>query len=446
MSANPAAFEFLRKSAYRHVQKHGNDPQALRQHCRDVLDAWLRQGRASGDLHGSEASALVEAVSSWVSQRYHKPKRKPSRRREERAAQAAAAPLLLEYATEDGLKPSIRNAARISGQSKSTIARHLRMQGIAPVREQKINALPSTVKRLARLLDSTFPIDGAWLVQVDHCIAKLWDDLDVLPDALPRSTKSERRKKLPELMAAITAAGIGFNILVYGDVIAIRRGRRFKGIKDAATWIEDEKRINGFKLLRCPEDNRRTQNFWDDAWLSDVLAVMFSGAAWRTFPNADALDPWLRLLRPLLDPRPLVAVIEAAIRGAMQGDFVDDLRGLCACVTDREVRKAGYKLANVIETVRLFADRGWEPVEFFGDVDHELRFMTDLAAHAPMSYAKVRYFRDVVLPEIAAEYEDDPNPICATMRRCRALPDEEKAGTWTAPTAKQLAAFLPPKE
>ncbi len=40
--------------------------------------------------------------------------------------------------------------------------------------------------------------------------------------------------------------------------------------------------------------------------------------------------------------------------------------------------------------------------------------MTDLAAHAPMSYAKVRYFRDVVLPEIAAEYEDVLISIYAT--------------------------------
>ncbi|NTE80185.1 hypothetical protein G6M12_01295 [Agrobacterium tumefaciens] len=446
MSANPEAFEFLRKSAYSHVQKHGNDAQVLRQHCRDALDAWLRDEASGCDLNASEAAALVVAVSSWVSQRYHRPKRKPSRRREERAAQAAAAPLFLEYAVEDGLKPSIRNAARISGQSKSTMARHLRMQGISPVREKKINALPSTVKRLARLLDSTFSIDGAWLVEVDHCVAKLWDDADVLSEALPRSTRSERRKKLPELLAAITAAGIGFNILVSGNVIAIRRGRRFKGMKDAATWIEDEERINGFKLLRRPEVESRTQTFWDDPWLLDVLAVMFTGAVRRTFPHAEELQPWLRLLRPLLDPRPLVAIIEIAVRRATQGDFVADLQGLCAGVTDREVRKAGYKLANVMQTVRLYSDRGWEPVDFFGDVDHELRFMPYLAANAPKSYAKLSYFRNVVLPEIAAEHQDDPNPIYATMTRCRALPAEEKAGKWTAPTPEQLAAFLPPKE
>lgn len=445
MSANPEAFEFLRKSAYGHVQRHGNEMLALRQHCRDALDAWLRDEGAGSGLNASEAEALVDDVSNWVGRNYRRPKRKPLRRREERAAQAAVAPIFLEYAAEDGLKRSVRNAARIAGQSKSTMARHLRSQGIAPVRDGRIAALPTTARRLARILDASFPIDGAWLVRVDHCMAKLWDDVDALPAALPRSTKSERRKKLPDLMAAVTAAGIGFNVLVNGDIVAIRRGRRFHGMKDAAAWMEEEERVNGFRFLRSPEARGRRKRFWDDPWLSDVLAVLFSGAGWRTFPNVEEVEPWLRLLRPLLDPRPLVAVIDAAVRHAMQDDFVADLRSLCAGVEDKEVRQAGYRLAGVMETIRHNAEYGWEPVDYFGDVDHEFRFMTYLARVAPKSYAKLAYFRSVMLPAIAEEHADDPSPIYATMKRCRTLPDEERAGTWTAPTPKELAAFLPPK-
>jgi len=447
MSANPEAFEFLRKSAYGHVQRHGNEAVALRKHCRDALDAWQSGEGVGSGLHPSEAEALVEDVSSWVGRKYRRPKRKALRRREERAAQAAVAPIFLEDAAEAGMKPSVRNAAQMAGRSKSTMARHLRLQGIAPVRDGRIAALPTTARRLARILDSSFPTDGAWLVQLDHCMAKLWDDLDALPESLPRSTKSERRKKLPDLLAAVTAAGVGFNILVNGDLIAIRRGRRFHGMKDAAAWMEEEERVNGFKFLRSPEtEGRRRQYFWADPWVADVLAVMFTGAGWRTFSYADQLEPWLRLLRPLLDPRPLVAVIDTAVRHAMQDDFVADLRSLCAGVTDKEVRKAGYTLASVMETIRSYAERGWEPVDYFGDVDHEFRFMAHLARTAPRSYAKLAYFRNVVLPVIAAQHEDDPSPIYATMKRCRALPDDEKAGIWTAPTAKELTAFLPPKE
>ncbi|MDX0451240.1 hypothetical protein [Sinorhizobium medicae] len=68
--------------------------------------------------------------------------------------------------------------------------------------------------------------------------------------------------------------------------------------------------------------------------------------------------------------------------------------------------------------------------------------MAYLARNAPRSYAKLAYFRNVVLPDVAAGYEDDPNPIYATLTRCKALRDEERAGTWAA-TAKELAAFRP---
>lgn len=445
MSANPEAFEFLRKSAYGHVQRHGNDAQALRQYCRDALDAWLEGEGAGSGLHASEATALVDDVSFWVSRNYRKPKRKALRRREERAAQAAAAPFFLEEAAEAGLTPSVRNAAQLAGRSKSTMARHLRLQGISPVRDRKINALPAPVKRLARMLDATFPSDGAWLVRVDHCIAKLWDDADALPEALARSTKSERRKKLPELLSAVTSAGIGFNVLVHGDVVAVRRGRRFKGLKDAAVWMEEKERVNGFKLLRSLEAAGRKKRFWDDPCLSDVLAVLFTGT-WRTFSDASQLEPWLRLLRPLLDPRPLVALIETAVCHAVQDDFVRDLEGLCAGVTDGEVKKAAYRLASAIETVQHCAQHEWEPLDYFSDVDRELKFMKHLSVNAPKSYAKLAYFRNVVLPEVAANHADDPNPIHATLMRCRALRDEERSGTWMAPTGKELATFLPPKE
>ncbi|RYH00234.1 MAG: hypothetical protein EON58_00975 [Alphaproteobacteria bacterium] len=444
MSANPEAFEFLRKSAYGHVQRHGKEMRALRQHCQGVLDAWLRDEGGGSSVSSSEANALVESVTSWVVQNYHKPKRKVLRRREERAAQAVVATIFLDDAAEAGMKPSVRNAARLAGRSKSTMARHLRLQGIAPIRDKRINALPTRVKRLVHILDISFPIDGAWLVRLDHCIAKLWDDADALPEAIPRSTKSERRKKLPELLAAVTAAGIGFNILVNSDVIAVRRGRRFHGVKDAAAWMEEEERVNGFKLLRSSETDRRRKRFWDDPWVVDVLAVLLAGN-WRTFSNVDQVEPWLRLLRPLIDPRPLIAVIQIAISRAMQGDFVLDLQSLCAGVTDGEVRKAGYRLASVMETVRLYAERGWEPVDYFDDADHVLKFMTYLATTAPKSYAKLMYFRNVILPKVAADYADDPNPIYAALRRCNALSDEERVGTWKAPNAGELAAFLPPK-
>ncbi|MGA6115480.1 hypothetical protein [Agrobacterium radiobacter] len=79
MSANPEAFEFLRKSAYGHVQRHGNEAVALRKQCRDALDAWHSDKGVGSGLHPNEAEALVEDVSSWVGRKYRRPKRKALR-------------------------------------------------------------------------------------------------------------------------------------------------------------------------------------------------------------------------------------------------------------------------------------------------------------------------------------------------------------------------------
>lgn len=441
MSANPEAFEFLRKSAYGYVQRHGKDVQALRKHCQDSLDAWLRDEGAGSGLTDSEARNLVDDVSSWVMQKYQRPKPTALRRREERAAQAMLAPMLLEDAAEAYGKATIRNAAKISGQSKTTIARHLRLQGVAPVREKKIEALQAPAKRFVRLLDETFATDGSWLVRMDHCIAKLWDDLDNLSETLPRSTKSTRRKKLLEYLSAITKARIGFNIVVRGDVVAIRRGRRFNGLKDAAVWIEEEQRISGFKLLRSPEAHQRRTRYWDDPWLSDVLAVLFTGT-WRTFSNKDQLGPWLRLARPLLDTRPLEALFAVAIDHALQDNFVRDLEALCAGANDPEIRKAARRMAHLVETVQQYS-QGWEPLDYFDDVDRELNFMKYLEEHAPDSYAKLAHFRNNILACAAANFEDDPNPIYSTLKRCMAFREEEQAGTWKAPAAEEIASFRP---
>lgn len=441
MSTNPEAFEFLRKSAYHHVRQHGKDVQALRKHCQDALDAWLRGEGSGSGLTNAEARNLVDDVSSWVTMKYKKPRPEALRRREERAAQAMLAPLLLEYAAETYGKATIRNAAKVSGQSKTTIARHLRLQGVAPVREKKIEALPTPIRRLVRILDETFAIDGAWLVQVDHCIAKLWDDSNDLPKTLPRSTKATRRKALLEYLSATTKARIGFNIVVRDDVVAIRRGRRFRGFKDTAAWIEEEQRINGFKLLRTPESSGRRTLYWDDRWLSDILAVLFTGT-WHTFTDGRQLEPWLRVVRPLLDPRPLEALFAVAIERALQDNFVRDLEALCAGVTDPEVRRAAGLMAHLIETIHQYSQY-WEPLDYFDDVDRELNFMRHLKEHAPESYAKVAHFRNSILAGVALDFEDDPNPIYSTLKRCIALREEERTGTWEAPTAEEIASFLP---
>jgi hypothetical protein len=239
VSANPEAFNHLRQAAYRFVQRYGKDGRQLHDHCVSVLASWREGDGAGSGLTDAEASQIIEDVSRWTINRYNPPQRKAERSREERAAAAIAAPALLEFAAEVLGKATVRKAASLGGQSKTTVARHLRQQGIAPKRQKKIQALPSRVRWLAEILDATFPNDGEDVLMIDQLAAAVWDrSVAPLPEAA-RSTLATRRKKLPEYLSAINKAGIGFHLVAAGDAVAVRRGRRFKGLKDTVILFLD---------------------------------------------------------------------------------------------------------------------------------------------------------------------------------------------------------------
>lgn len=224
MSDNPEAFNYLRFAAYAFVRKHGKEASQLHDYCVAALASW-RQGDGSGSgLTDSEARQVIEDVTHWTINRYNLPRQKAKRSREERAATEIAASVLLEFAAETFGAATVRNAARISGQSKTTVARHLRQRGIAPKRRKKIQALPPRVRWLAEILDATFPNDGEGVLMVDQLAAAVWDQSVVPLPKTARSTLSTRRKKLPEYMTAINGAGIGFHLVVVGDAVAVRRG------------------------------------------------------------------------------------------------------------------------------------------------------------------------------------------------------------------------------
>ncbi|QMV26686.1 hypothetical protein GRI33_06995 [Brucella sp. BO3] len=230
MSANPEAFNLVREAAYQFVNEHGKDVQKLNAHCTSVMNNWIAgEGFGSG-LSDNEARQIVDDITHWVIKRYNPPRPTPDRHREERAATVMLAPLLLEYAAETHGKPTIRNAARFSDQSKTTVARHLRQQGIASKRQKKIKTLSAKVQWLIHVLDATFPNDGAAVIMVDDLVAAVWDKESKTKPETARSTLITRRKKLPKYLSDVTNANIGYHFQTRDDVVAVRRGRRFRFI------------------------------------------------------------------------------------------------------------------------------------------------------------------------------------------------------------------------
>jgi hypothetical protein len=445
MSANPEAFEFLRKAAYGFVQKHGKDGRKLQEHCVSELDEWRNGDGSRSGLTDIEAEQIIGDVTQWTINNYNPPRRKAERSREERAASEILAPHALELAAETFGAGTVRNAARISGQAKTTVARHLRQQGIAPKRQKKIDALPPKVKWLVGILDTTFPRDGAGLVMMDQLAAAVWDKVVEPRSQTARSTLSTRRKKLAEYLTTVNGVGIGFHLVAAGDVVAVRRGRKFKGFKDTAIWIEDERALRGVRGIALPSEQPSSMLFWADPWLRDVLAILEIGH-WPYFTDPKELEPLLRLTRPLFDPRPLYHLFNLAIRRSQKDDFVEDLSALAARVRDTGIRTAAYKVVGDVRHLSARRDWGPHPIDAFDDADLRLKFMERIREVAPDSYARLGYFRAVILEKLSDEFAEELHRIPLVLKRCERLGELEREGGWTPPSAAELSRFHPDNE
>lgn len=427
MSANPDAFNYVREAAYQFVNEHGKDAQKLHAHCTSIMNNWIAgEGYGSG-LSDNEAKRIVDDITQWVVNRYSPPKPTPDRHREERAATVMLAPLLLEYAAETHGKATIRNAARFSDQSKSTVARHLRQQGIAPRRQKKIETLPAKVRWLASILDVTFPNDGAAVIMVDDLVAAIWDKISQTKHGIARSTLITRREKLQKYLSAVTDANIGYHFQTRDDVIAVRRGRRFKSLKDTTIWVEDERSSGNIRAIIVPVDKPKKAPFWRDPWVQDVLHVLQIGL-WRGFTDASQLEPLVRLMRPLLDPAPLYYLFNLAIHKGYQDHFPTDLLRLSDRVQDPVIRNAARVVAHSIGNVWDGAEWQTHAVDYFEFVNRHLVFMQLVGDVAPDSYARLCHLRDVIFEKLAEETKDEAYPLHAVLDGCKQLAELERQG------------------
>lgn len=446
MSANPEAFNFLRQYAYGFVRRNGKDSQKLHDHCVRQLAEWRQGDGAASGLTDAEANQIVGDVTHWTINRYNPPKPKAERSREERAATEMTAPVLLEFAAEVFGAATVRNAARISGQSKTTIARHLRKQGIAPKREKKLQALPPRVKWLAQVLDATFPKDGEGVLMADHVAAAIWDRSVVPLAKTARSTLSTRRKKMPEYLSAINGARIGFHLVIVGDVVAVRRGRRFRGVKDTVVWIDDQRKRRGTRAIVLPSSTMTSQiMFWSDPWLQDVLAILRIGD-YPYFTDPGQLEPLLRLTRVLIDPTPLYHLFELVIWNSYRDDFPQDLSALAQRVRKPSIRNAAFKVAADINWLSTHCKYDPHPSDVFNLADHRLNFMARARDVAPNSYARLGYFRAVVLTELSAGVSEQANRLTSVLERCQQLGAQEQRGEWAGPSSADLALYHPDNE
>jgi hypothetical protein len=166
VSDNQEEFEALRKAVYPFVNKHGKDADRLRVFCEDFMHNW-RETRGS---KGQDDSDLITNVVRWTMNRYNISRYRRKRSRENRAMDFFETREWFQISGEDYGRASVRKTAELSGQSKSTVARHLGRQSIAPRRDAKIRKLSNTSQLLIRILDATFDRKAEGILKLEGVI------------------------------------------------------------------------------------------------------------------------------------------------------------------------------------------------------------------------------------------------------------------------------------
>lgn len=433
MSANPEAFDWVRQAAYDHVRRHGKDRLKIHTRCEQAMVEWMSEH--GYELSRSEAASIVEAVTDWVFARYKPPRRQAERSREERAAMVMMAPFALEQSGELFGSPSIRGAAGVIGQSKSTVARHLQQHGIHPRRDKVKSRLSPQGRRLIEILEATLPRDGGAVFRLDALCAAFYERRVASEQNAVRSTKSTRRKKIREHAEEVVSAKLGFHILFKDDVVAVLRGRLFPAPKDAAIWIDEERRVRGIYQFRLPVD--RSDLFWEDRWVKDVIDVMKLIRDYDDVRSVTQLEPFLRLDRTLLDPTPIYLWIQRAING--WEDFAVDLWGYAEIIDDPTVRRAVAHIGQTIAELNLLISQRWLPQDvYFDQINARISFMKHAAAVAPKSCARLRFLRHQILAGSRLEHHE-------MMVLLNNYAQQEQEGAWAAPTEKELEKYLPVK-
>jgi len=428
MSDNPAGFDALRRVAYDFVKRHGKDPVSLERACRDFMNV-SKADASFGDISDVDVKRLIDDIVRWTIRKYNPPKRRPERHREERAATMILAPEFLEIASERYGKATVRNAARVSGQSKSTLARHLARQGISPRREAKIKQLPASTQNLLRILDETFYRRAEGVLRVAELLEAIWK---TPPIKLPRSTLASRRKALTTMLTAISQNNLGYHTITKDDYVAVRRGRNFRSLSEAVSRIEEDCRNNRFVGVCVPRAVDKTL-FWNDPYILHLLEILDMSATEHFYPP-ERLTSIFFFKRPLIDLTPLLPWLHRAHFSDYSSSIGYNLALLGGRILEPTVRRAASQVALQLQMLVGYCGPFRLCVDAFDMVDHILDVMAHAKHHAPGSFCRLSYLR-ASLDNREETYEE----LREELRGMLAL---EQSGEWQAPDEQTLRSYL----
>ncbi|WP_414473566.1 hypothetical protein [Microvirga sp. M2] len=426
LSVNPSAFNWLRRQAYAYANEHGSDREALQAYCSEKISQWRQNDPEGKDLDEKAARELALDVANWVAAKYNPKRRSVARKtREMRALEEVVITYFTEELEEQGRKPTVRAVADLAEHSKTKAGRLLNLQGVAPRRTAKVVKLSRNAQRLYAIFDQTMPRDGSMALSHRGLMDLMWPKK--APAIEPKkSTRSMQKTRLSDLMNELQQARLGFHALVVGDIIALRRGRRWKSLKDAEIWVNEERERQQVILPASPQEKVSQNSFWRQPEIQTCIGLM-ELAAWGDIRAADQAMPVITATRALIDYRPLLSNIHRALNTYNWPDVVENLFRQSGRIENPDVARAVRKIANVFQVLFHGGRYGWPAHDVLADAFRTTGFLDRVESSDPRAGQRIRYLWKTVI-----QGSDD---CPTTIALCRTLENEERQGRWTPEVA-----------
>ncbi|MBB3998404.1 hypothetical protein [Aureimonas pseudogalii] len=432
MSIAPEAFEWLRAQAY---ERWGRMPKAERQ--AGEIAAWgasalthWREGRPDGgDLSDAQLGRTANDVARYMVERYGQKRSRPAPRTtaEGRAVEKRIISAVVpDYLEEIGQPVTAKAVAQHLDVSERKASRALATGRGAPKRDARVAALDGHGRILHEIAEALLPVDGFCVLRASDIAARLWSD--------PAETDAARRKRRERLLKAFAPlALLSFHVVAKGDLLALRRGRKWKPEDAAARLAAAAEKPGRVAPLPVPRDKGL---FWESAEVRGLIATL--RVSLRGGDRPDVFEDFLAIQRLVHDGRAVMGIYHFAhrISGSIN-HWCNDLPSFFALAavgkwgirTEPTVSHAlseigcritmleedgcwGRSAFDTVQTLLSFESRGVAFIECFDDD----------------ARARIEAFQAIVDVSDADGWIDGST----ALKLCDRLAREERDGTWSA--------------
>lgn len=420
MSANPAAFAWLRQRAYEFAGRHGRDRDALRQFCFEQIRDWRRDDPEGGELSERAGDDLAYDVADWVAEKYRPKKKQPKSTQKDRALDQATITYWTEEIEEAGERPSVRNVGAWAQYSKTKAGRLLNAEGIAPVREAIVAKLSAKAQRLYRILDWNVRRPGQVALSVSHMIDLVWPPHPVI--ATKKSARSMQKKRLEKLVSEINAVRLGFHIGVFNGVMAVRSERRWKRLQDIPLYVEEQKMRGRISIPFPLRQVVRPDAFWDQPEIRTCVGLLRFSVCGGLDQLEDVM-PVVHVCKPILDEKHSIRAVRRALAAVCYNTF-EVLSELADYVAkqNRTVGNGIAKFTGIAQWLLWGGGYGWDARGVLYEVFRRSEYLSFVESRDRAAGDRIHYLLETVIQDFA--------PCAETLARCERLAREEAANLW----------------